>query len=432
MAWNELDASGNYFICFRVGKKRFKRSLATQDQRAADNLTARVEENLQLLARGRLSIPATADVVAFLLSDGRINGPLTIPEQTTLKQLFDGYFKSIPTGSLEDSTVGGMKIHRKHLEKHFRRSLPIRTLSLEQLQGYVAQRAGKVSGATIKKEVVTLGTAWNWGVRSKLVEGAFPGRGLKYPKSEEKPPFRMFAEVIELTKRMSNEGAAELWECVYLTVDDIEGLLKHVENARLPFIYPMFVFAAHTGARRAEIIRTKVSDVDLKNGWITLHERKKAHDTKTTRRVPISARLHQVLSDWLLEHPGADALFCHGSVVARSKKRSEATGHKGKGRAKTRAARLETVAPRLQRPGLGALTRDEMHDHFKRALAGSKWGKLRGWHVFRHSYISCLASNGCDQRIIDDAVGHLTAEQRRRYRHLFPSVTKEAIAAVFG
>ena len=32
-----------------------------------------------------------------------------------------------------------------------------------------------------------------------------------------------------------------------------------------------------------------------------------------------------------------------------------------------------------------SLTRKEAHDHFKRTLAGSKWSKIRGFHVFRHS-----------------------------------------------
>jgi hypothetical protein len=30
---------------------------------------------------------------------------------------------------------------------------------------------------------------------------------------------------------------------------------------------------------------------------------------------------------------------------------------------------------------------------------------LKGWHVFRHSFISALASKGVDQRIIEDLVG---------------------------
>lgn len=44
MAWNELDPSGNYFICYRVGKKKFKRSLRVTSNKTADSLVARVEE----------------------------------------------------------------------------------------------------------------------------------------------------------------------------------------------------------------------------------------------------------------------------------------------------------------------------------------------------------------------------------------------------
>jgi integrase len=52
--------------------------------------------------------------------------------------------------------------------------------------------------------------------------------------------------------------------------------------------------------------------------------------------------------------------------------------------------------------------------------------------MFRHSFISALASKGVDQRMIDELVGHSTEEQRRRYRHLYPDVKLEAMRAVFG
>ena len=53
-------------------------------------------------------------------------------------------------------------------------------------------------------------------------------------------------------------------------------------------------------------------------------------------------------------------------------------------------------------------------------LLGSKWEKLRGWHVFLHSFCSNCASAGVDQRMINTWVGHQTAEMMRRYRHLIP------------
>jgi hypothetical protein len=84
-------------------------------------------------------------------------------------------------GSLEDSTVGGIELHFKHLARILGDGFPIRELKLADLQGYVDRRArakdkgGKpLSPATIRKEIITLRTAWNCGVRMGLVAGRFP------------------------------------------------------------------------------------------------------------------------------------------------------------------------------------------------------------------------------------------------------------------
>ena len=78
------------------------------------------------------------------------------------------------------------------------------------------------------------------------------------------------------------------------------------------------------------------------------------------------------------------------------------------------------------------MTVQATHKALWRAIKGSKWSVVKGWHTFRHSFISALASKGIDQRIIDDFVGHQTDQQRVRYRHLFPNVTQAAIDGVFG
>ena len=111
---------------------------------------------------------------------------------------------------------------------------------------------------------------------------------------------------------------------------------------------------------------------------------------------------------------------------------SDAAGSQsGARRAKTLAGRTATVAKR-EPAGVAPVTKDEAHDHLKRTLSGSKWEVLRGYHVLRHSFISCLAAAGVDQRIIDEFVGHQTDEQRKRYRHLIPDVKQKAIAGAFG
>ena len=67
------------------------------------------------------------------------------------------------------------------------------------------------------------------------------------------------------------------------------------------------------------------------------------------------------------------------------------------------------------------VTRDEAHDHLRRTLAGSRWAVVRGWHVLRHSFASNCAAGGVDQRLIDEWMGHTTEAMRRRYRHLPPT-----------
>lgn len=90
------------------------------------------------------------------------------------------------------------------------------------------------------------------------------------------------------------------------------------------------------------------------------------------------------------------------------------------------------VRSKKNRQAATGVTKDEAHNHLERALAGSKWQVLRGWHVLRHSFISALASRGIDQRFIDEFVGHTTEEMRRRYRHLWPDAQQQAIKTVFG
>src|SRR5712691_2905020 len=261
---------------------------------------------------------------------------------------------------------------------------------------------------TIRKTIATLRAVWNWAAKSGLLSGSFPNSGVRYPKGTEKPHFQTWKEIEMQIARggLSDAEQADLWDCLFLTVSEVAELLEYVKkHARHPFIYPLFVFAAHTGARRSEIVRSRLSDIDLPAGVITIHERKRNQAMRTTRRVPISPLLSSVLRTWIAEHPGGQSTFCVPSEISRS--------------------RTEREAP-MQ------LTRNEAHDHFKRTLSGSKWTKLRGWHVFRHSFCSNSAATGIDQRIINTWVGHQTEDMVRRYRHLIPNQQQEAIQKVFG
>ena len=86
---------------------------------------------------------------------------------------------------------------------------------------------------------------------------------------------------------------------------------------------------------------------------------------------------------------------------------------------------------RRERPGHLPLSPKEASDHLSRALSGTEWSVVKGYHVLRHSFISACVVKGVDQRFIDEWVGHSTDEQRRRYRHLAPSSQEAAISSVF-
>jgi integrase len=155
------------------------------------------------------------------------------------------------------------------------------------------------------------------------------------------------------------------------------------------WFYPMILFAAHTGARRSQMIRARVEDVDLAGSVVTIREKKRVKCRLTTRRVPLSDTLSPMLVEWL---PGRHSLF--------------GTGERPRSVQGTQKA-------------------------YCRALKGSKWSVLKGYHCLRHSFISALARKVVDQRLIDEWVGHQTETMRRRYRHLTPNVQQEAMRSVF-
>jgi integrase len=413
MAWLEKRNDG-FRICFRFSGQKFTRSLLTEDARSANGALARLEDNLRRVELGTLEIPDTVDLSTFLLSDGRTAHRPSLPQRLTLSELFATYFAQLPEGALEPQTISSMKTHEGQLRRHFGERFLIRTLSLPDLQGFVEARSKEkgrtgqpLKPTTLKRPIVTLRTVWNWAVRSELVERAFPGKGLRFPKTSEKPPFQTLAEIEERAKVLPALQAAELWQCAFLTTSDIAEALEHVkQHSRQHFVYPMFVFAAHTGARRSEMVRSKLADLDFRSALITIHERKKCHEKRTIRRVPMSPLLRAALEAWRAEHPGGEFTFCQPPKVARTRT-------------------VKDDAP-------GPLTDNEAANHFERALAGTRWEKLRGWHVFRHSFCSNCASAGIDQRIINAWVGHQTEEMVRRYRHLIPNQEQAAIRSVFG
>jgi site-specific recombinase XerD len=122
-----------------------------------------------------IDLPPGIGIVEFVQHDGK--PPARHPDLAeaskglTLSEFRDRYL-STHRASLEERTVNGIELHFKHLCRSLSDGFPIAELSLLDLQGYVDRRAkakgmgGKrLSPATIRKEIISLRTAWNWAVR---------------------------------------------------------------------------------------------------------------------------------------------------------------------------------------------------------------------------------------------------------------------------
>lgn len=400
MAW--LEKRGEQFhLCFRIGDQKFKRSLKSTDEGAADAAVARVERRLKLIEDGDLSIPADADLATFIISDGKISRPVVV-RAMTLGELLRKYESSLCVGRLESNSIATIKLHLKHVARIIAPTLRADALSFAVLQKYVDLRSQEqgirdrlISAVTVKKELASFSGAWNWAVRSGHVRGTFPSRGLSFHKTTEKPRFQTRTEIErQITKgKLTEVEQAEMWDCLYLLADEIAEVLELVQKTALhSFIFPMVLLAAHTGARRSEIVRSLAHDFDFDGGFVLLHEKKRVRGRTTTRSVPLSEQLRTVMSTWLAERRHRQS-FTNGSDPIDVK--------------------------------------DATH-HLAWTLKGTRWECIRGWHVFRHSFISNCASKGVDQRMIDAWSGHQTEEMRKRYRHLFPTVQREALQSVFG
>ncbi len=406
------ERNGRFRIAFRHLGKLYRHGLGTAGRVEAESCLARVEENLRLLDRGRLELPDGADLGLFLISDGKVTARAKPVERLTLDTLRTDFLAGQAV-NLEANTLATSGIHFRHLIATLGATFDVRSLALQDLERHIARRSqmpgrkGRpLNAVTIRKEIQTFSAAWTWASQRKLVDRPFPSTGLQYPKTSEKPPFRTRGEIeAQIARGLAPEDAAALWGSLFLTLDEVREVIDLVrERALHPWILPMVAIAAHTGARRSEILRSRIDDFDLRAGTAVVREKKRAKGKLTMRRVPVSPFLGRTLDRWFTtDHPGSPWTIAQASDVARSRK---------------------------VRIGPEAVTVSESDSHLRQTLAGTRWAMI-GWHTFRHSFASNCAARGVDERLIDGWMGHQTEAMRKRYRHLLPDQQSQAIRDVF-
>jgi integrase len=396
--------TGKARIFFHFAGRQWNRTIKVKSARAADAICETIDRTISDIELGRLVMPPDADPSVFLLSGGtvaqsaaRADGPKAL----SLSDLFDR-FRADPPPHLEPSTRRMQEIHFNRLLEVFP-SKPVKSFDKSAAQDYVARRSKQkyrgrpIQRETIAKELKTLRQAWTW-VATRSAELPLPPFTLKelsFPKAREHHPFMSWSQIEREVARggLTDAENKELWDCLWLNRQEVREFLEHVGQADGPrYLLPMASFAAYSGARRSELCRSCIADWRFDDKTVKVRQKKRDKERAFTYRdVPIHRALADVMTRWFSEHPGGRFAFC-------------------------RADREE-------------VTWDTATHHLKRALKGSKWEVVRGFHVLRHSFASNLAAAGVDQRKIGRWMGHST-DVRWRYQHLRPEDQQEDIGVL--
>jgi len=140
------------------------------------------------------------------------------------------------------------------------------TVRQEAVERWYAARRGEVKASTANKELARLkhlfGRAVAWGYvkanpAAKVTKAKEAGGRVRYLTPEE--------------RRALLEGAD-------VTVKAKDGRAWTVHQSPTPALRLYIVAALHTGARRAELVRLRWADVDMKRSALTFHETKNGRD----------------------------------------------------------------------------------------------------------------------------------------------------------
>jgi integrase len=397
---------GIFSIRFRYQGKEYKKSLKTRDEGAAEAARHVIELTIHRLLTGQSVIPAGVDPGDFILSGGTQQKPFEPPVKPVAppvtKKLTEEYGESQKT-LMAPSYHSSQMLHLRHLVRHLgnRADLPCDQVSFRDLDGYLKKRLTERHANTAERERITLMQFYKWVVQQGYLTTS-PAIGLERIKGgEDRPPFRTIAEISRITERggLKEEEKLDLWECLYLNPQEIAGLLKTVRaNAKFDYSYLLHALPAYTGMRRGEILRLRWIDVDLDEEYLCARSRKQSRRKKeTVRRIDMHPELKKELLAWRQLRPRGQYVICEA----------------------------DTLEP---------INNDRANRCFWQPMRHTEWclDNKRDWfkvgyHTYRHSFASNLATLGVDQRVIDEWMGHQTEAMRKRYRHIFPKSRRSAI-----
>jgi integrase len=403
---NLSQKDGIYVVRFRFRGKEFKKSLKTRDSSAAEAALHVVELTIHRLHTGQIQVPDGVDPGDFIVSGGTLLKPVEPPTPKVVllstRKLAEDYKESVKD-LLAPSYHYSQAMHLRHLVRFLgaRADGPCDQVGFRDLDRYIKKRLAERHANTAERERITLLQFYKWMVRQGHLS-ASPAEGLAPIKGgEDRPPFRTVAEIDRIIERggLSAGDILDLWETLYLSPVEIAALLATVRaNAKVDYSFLLHAIPAYTGMRRGEVLRLRWLDVDLDEDYIYARSRKQSRRKKeTVRRIDLHAELKKELVEWRRKRPRGQYVICEADT-------------------------------------LEVINNDRANRCFWQAMRGTTWclDNKRDWfkvgfHTYRHSFASNLASAGVDQRIIDEFLGHQTEAMRKRYRHLFPKDRRSAI-----
>lgn len=235
---------------------------------------------------------------------------------------------------------------------------------------------------------------------------AQPEDGAKPAKSKSRKTVKLYRDNLEVLLKHAQKwgwiGATSPMDGVsritkankervrFLDEDERIALLEACKASPNPQLYPIVIFALSTGARKNEILKLTLRDLDLKRQVAILRETK----NKETRKVPIVHYLKVILEEHLKwrealveEMPGGSAY-----LFPRSDGKEPIDIRKAWENARDAAGIID----------------------FR-------------FHDLRHSAASYLAMNGASQLEIAEVLGHKTLQMVKRYSHLSEDHTRSVV-----
>jgi integrase len=173
----------------------------------------------------------------------------------------------------------------------------------------------------------------------------------------------------------------------FLSDDERQRLLAACKESRNKYLYMCVILALSSGMRQAELMGLKWPDVNLKDGYLILHETK----NEERRRVPLAG---------------------HGLELLRD-------------HAKIRRLDTPLLFPSHSNPHKPL----DLRSAFEYAMDRAEITDFH-WHDLRHCTASYLAMNGASLAEIAEILGHKTLAMVKRYRHLSDGHVSNVIASM--